>query len=125
MIKIEITYLHNFFFFFQNCNSDKYEIVGSSAMKNIYDSIKTIQNKTPVYHYKSFEIDEDFDDYYDDYDYSDDEGTTAPLNAKPFTDTPTIQLNTSKTQLEEPYTKLLSGFTNEDIEINVNNSNVY
>lgn len=90
-------------------------------MKNIYDSIKTIQNKPPVSQYRPPSIDEDYgDDYYDDYDYSDDEGTAPPIDTKLITNTSTT---TATTQLEEPFSKLLTGYTNENMEIDVNKSN--
>jgi hypothetical protein len=89
-------------------------------MKNIYDSIKTIQNKPPVSQYRPPSIDEDYEDYYDDYDYSDDEGTAAPIDTTFFTNTSTT---TATTQLEEPYSKLLTGYTNENVEIDVNKPN--
>lgn len=87
-------------------------------MKKIYDTVKSIQNQ-PVVRYR---LDEDYDNEYNAYDddYSEDEGTSAPVTRNHSTNT-----FTSKPEVEEPYSKLLSGYTNENWEINVNDLNVH
>lgn len=89
-------------------------------MKTIYDSIKSIQNQ-PAVKYRS-PVDDDYDDYYAyDDDYSEDEGTSVPINAKPMTNS-----YTTKPEVDSnPHSKLLSGYTSEDWEINVNISHVH
>lgn len=85
-------------------------------MKQIYDYIKNVLDK-PVVKYRPPSIDEDCgDDFYDD-DCSEDEGMSAPMNyAYNATQCST---NFSAAKPEEPRSKLLSGYTNENWEINV------
>jgi len=78
-------------------------------MKQIYDSVKIIQNQRAV-RYRPPSIDED-DNFYGDEDDSD-EGTSAPINAKCLT------YNSSMP--EEPHSKLISGYTNGNSMIDVN-----
>ncbi|XP_022165293.1 exonuclease mut-7 homolog [Myzus persicae] len=96
----------------QICNSDSYEIVSSLLMKQIYDSVKIIQNQRTV-RYRPPSIDEDYEenDFYGDEDDSEDEGTSVPINAKCLTN------NSSKP--DDPQSKLISGYTNENSMIDV------
>lgn len=86
-------------------------------MKKIYDTVKSLQTQRPI-RYNTF--DEDYDDEYypDEDDYSDDEGTKAPIHVVSSTNSYTPNIPKPK---EEPYSKLLSGYTNDNQEINVNN----
>lgn len=87
-------------------------------MKKIYDTIKNLQNKQPI-RYTTFDEDYDDDEYYPDKDeYSDDEGTNAPIHVVCSTNSSTPNIPKPE---EEPYSKLLSGYTNDNQEINVNN----
>lgn len=102
--------------YFQSCNSNSYEIVSNVIMKQIYDYVKREQNK-PV-RYRSLSIDEDYDDdFYDGDDYSEDEGTSLPMNY--VYNATQSSTNLSVMKPEDPYSKLLSGYTNENWEINV------
>ncbi|XP_025200796.1 exonuclease mut-7 homolog [Melanaphis sacchari] len=94
------------------CNSESYEIVSSLVMKKIYDAVKLIQNQTAV-RYRPPSIDEDYEDndFYRDEDYSEDEGTSAPINAKYLTN------NSSKP--DDPHSKLISGYTDGNSMIDV------
>jgi len=82
-------------------------------MKQIYDSVKIIQNPRAV-RYKPPSIDEDYEDniFYGDEDDSEDEGTSAPINAKCLTNNPS--------RPEEPHSKLINGYTNGNSMIDVN-----
>jgi len=83
-------------------------------MKKIYDTVRSIQ-KQPVVKYSLPSVDEDYNNEYNagDDEYSEDEGTSAPISRVQLT-------NTFMCKPEEPYNKLLSGYTNENWEINVN-----
>lgn len=83
-------------------------------MKKIVDAVKIIQNKPPA-RYKAPSVDEDYDDnFYTGDDYSDeDEGTSAPIKTVPWIKYPMAKV-------EDPYSKLLNGYTNENQDINVN-----
>lgn len=98
---------------FQICNSDSYEIVSSLVMKQIYDSVNIIQNQRPV-KYRPPSIDEDYEEnyFYGDEDDSEDEGTSAPINAK------CLANNSSKPN--DLHSKLISGYTNGSSMIDVN-----
>lgn len=89
-------------------------------MKKIYDSVKLIQNQTAI-RYRPPSIDEDYEDndFYGDEDDSDDEGTTAPINAKPLTNNLS---NANQSKPDDPHSKLLSGYTdgNSMIDVNIN-----
>jgi len=87
-------------------------------MKQIYDAVKLIQNQTNV-RYRAPSIDEDYEDndFYVDEDDSEDEGTTAPINAKCLTN------NSSKP--DDPHSKLISGYTNGNSMIDVNKPSTY
>lgn len=82
-------------------------------MKQIYDSVKIIQSQSSV-RYKPPSIDEDYEDnhFYGNEDDSEDEGTSAPINAK--------CLANNSTMPEEPHSKLISGYTNGNSMIDVN-----
>lgn len=88
-------------------------------MKQIYETVKNIQNQ-PVVRHRPPSDDEDYDDYYfDEDDYSEDEGTSAPL--KYFDSQPsTNELFTTFQPKENPQSNILSGYTNTNLEINVN-----
>lgn len=85
-------------------------------MKKIYDAVKLIQNQKAV-RYRPPSIDEDFEDndYYEDEDDSEDEGTSAPINAKCLTNN---SFNSSKP--DDPHSKLISGYTDGNSMIDVN-----
>jgi len=82
-------------------------------MKQIYNSVKIIQNQRAVT-YKPLSIDEDYEEnnFYGDEDDSEDEGTSAPINAKCLTN------NSSKP--EDLHSKLISGYTNGNSIVDVN-----
>lgn len=86
-------------------------------MKQIYETIKSIQNQ-PVRKYRPPSINENDDDdnlyVYED-DYSEDEGTYAPIK----TNLSNMTIS-SITKFQEPQNILLSGYTNDNVEINVN-----
>lgn len=86
-------------------------------MKQIYEAVKSIQNR-PV-RYRPPSDDEDYDDYYfDEDDYSEDEGTSAPI--KDFNPQPsTNELFMTFQPNENPQNNMLSGYTNTNLEINV------
>jgi len=82
-------------------------------MKQIYDSVKIIENQRDV-RYKSLSIDEDYEEnnFYGDEDDSEDEGTSAPINAKCLTN--------KSSKPNDLHSKLISGYTNENSMIDVN-----
>jgi len=82
-------------------------------MKQIYDSVNIIQNQRPV-KYRPPSIDEDYEEnyFYGDEDDSEDEGTSAPINAK------CLANNSSKPN--DLHSKLISGYTNGSSMIDVN-----
>lgn len=85
-------------------------------MKTIYDSIKNIQNESAVKYRPT--VDDDFDDCYAyDDEYSEDEEAGPPIDYKPFTNSDVTKPEVSP----NPHSKLLSGYTSEDWEINVRN----
>lgn len=86
-------------------------------MKNIYDTIKSLQNQ-PAVRYTTFNDDYDDEYYPNEDDYSDDEGTSAPIHVVHSTNSFTPKIPKPE---EESYSKLLNGYTNENQEINVNN----
>lgn len=83
-------------------------------MKRIYDYVLSSRNQ-PSARYSSYDDDLSFG--YDDYDedYSEDEGTTPPINAKTHTTT-----TPCKSKPDESLGNLLNGYTSENFEINVN-----
>lgn len=86
-------------------------------MKTIYDSIKKIQTSVSYSRPNVDDNYDDFDDYYGfDDDYIEDEGTGPPIKAVPF-----VNPYTKPEVNPSPHTKLLSGYTSENWEINVNN----
>lgn len=92
-------------------------------MKKIYDTVKKNNQSRLVVKYRPPSIDEEFDDYclYDDDDYSEDEGTSAPLKNKGMSAPQTSAFECfSNTQCEDHHTKLLSGYTEGNLEIKVN-----
>lgn len=103
-------------FIFQCCNSDKYDTVTSAVMKNIYEAIKNIQSQ-PVVRYRPPSDDEEFDDYCDD-DYSEDEGTSAPLKTLSPQTLAYECFSNAQTE-EDPHSKLLRGYTEGNLEIKV------
>lgn len=102
-------------FFFQYCNSDSYETVNSSVMKMIYDSVKNAQSRPVATYRPPYDEYDDNDLYAYDDDYSEEEGTSAPVKSIPFDSfiaEPEVNSN--------PHSQLLTGFTKENWEINVN-----
>lgn len=97
-----------------------YSTVNSATMKRIYDTVNSMHNQPIVRYNLGFDDDDDYDDNtcndYNDDDYSDDEGTTAPINAKTLT-------NYSEVKPKDPLSQLLTGYTNENWEINVDYQN--
>lgn len=91
-------------------------------MKHIYDKVKSIQNQ-PVVKYRPPIDEEDYDDYYNggDDDDSDDEGMSAPIKKQSTTP---IVFKFTQSDEKNTHGILLSGYTNENLEINVNSSNV-
>jgi len=84
-------------------------------MKKIYEAVKSIQ-KPPV-RYRHFSVDEDYNNECNiGDDYSEDEGTSAPISH-------VHSANTLTSKPDELYSKLLSGYTKDNWEINVNNLN--
>lgn len=85
-------------------------------MKQIYEIVKSIQNQSAV-RYRSPSINEDYDDdlyVYED-NYSEDEGTYTPIVTNS-----TNLIKSSIINPQDSQSKLLSGYTNGNIEINVN-----
>lgn len=85
-------------------------------MKQIYETVKSIQNQ-PVRKYRPPSINEDYDDdfYIYENDDSEDEGTYAPI----MTNIANMTFS-SITKSQEPQNILYSGYTSGNVEINVN-----